>query len=64
MDLAEIKLEVVVWTRQMIHMQLSFQILKAMAVIWAVAPCSLVEIADVSEVFTASIIREVSRNLL
>jgi hypothetical protein len=31
-----------------------------MAVFWVVAPCSLVEVTDVSEVLAASIIREMS----
>jgi hypothetical protein len=40
-----------------------FQVLKAasvkMTVFWVVAPCSLVEVADVSEVLAASIIRAI-----
>jgi alkylhydroperoxidase family enzyme len=31
-----------------------------MAVFWAVAPCSMVEITDISEVLAASIIRAVA----
>jgi hypothetical protein len=35
-----------------------------MAVFWVVAPCSLVEVYDVSEVFAASIIRTIVGKLL
>jgi hypothetical protein len=35
-----------------------------MTVFWAVAPCSLVEVTDVSEVFAASIIRALISKLL
>jgi hypothetical protein len=35
-----------------------------MAVFWVVAPCSLAEFADVSQVLAASIIRAIQRNIL